>query len=196
MTVRAANSKFGESVVSPTKVSEVLQLLSKNVFRPVHYQEMSEKQKKEALRTTMIIDDKYHHDGSFDKLKARLVGMQYKWLTQMDASDIAAPTVHMQNILMMASIAATEKRDVRVLDVSGAFLNADVRSIGQVIILEPEAAKIAATYSRPVEGIDASSNKIVITINCVHNNSKESICISMMHFSSRSKNIGFEFECV
>jgi hypothetical protein len=60
MTVRAANSKFGESLVSPQKVSEVAQLLSKNVFRPVHYQEMNEKQKKEAIRTTMIIDDKYH----------------------------------------------------------------------------------------------------------------------------------------
>jgi Reverse transcriptase (RNA-dependent DNA polymerase) len=166
MTVRAANNKFGEDVVSPTKVSEVSQLLTKQVFRPVYYHDLSEKQKKEAIRTTMTIDDKYKPDGSFDKLKARLVGMQYKWLTEMDSADIHAPTVHIQHVLMMATIAASEKRDVRVIDVSGAFLNADVQSIGQVIILEPEAAKIAAAlqpemkqYVRPNGTIYCILNK-------------------------------------
>ena len=73
--------------------------------------------------------------------------MQYKWLTEMDANDVAAPTVHIQNVLLLATIAAAEKREVRVIDVSGAFLNADITSAGQVIILNPESALIACALN-------------------------------------------------
>ena len=75
MAVRAASSKLGEAKVSPVKVSEVAQLLGKSAFHPAYFQDMSEKQEKEATQTTVIKDGKYHPDGSLGKLKARLVGV-------------------------------------------------------------------------------------------------------------------------
>jgi hypothetical protein len=69
------------------------------------------------------IKRKNHPDGTFDKLKARLVAggdQQDKSLYE----NLASPTVSTSAVFAMMGIAAHEERHTAVIDVSGAFLNA------------------------------------------------------------------------
>ena len=67
--------------------------------------------------------------GAFDKLKARLVvggDQQDKELYD----NMSSPKASTASVLAVASIAAHEGRSVVVMDIGGAFLNADITSPG------------------------------------------------------------------
>ena len=71
--------------------------------------------------------EKARADGSFDKLKARLVAGGH----QQDRSiytkeETASPTVGTASVFTCAAIAAHERRSVITMDLAAAFLNADM----------------------------------------------------------------------
>ena len=71
----------------------------------------------------MFIRSKYNPDGTFNKLKARLVAGG----DQQDKSiynDLSSPTVSTSSVFDVMAIAAHEGRKTAVVDVGGAFLNA------------------------------------------------------------------------
>jgi Reverse transcriptase (RNA-dependent DNA polymerase) len=73
----------------------------------------------------MFLKAKYLPDGTFDKLKARLVaGGDQEDKTLYD--ELSSATVSTSSVFTLASIAAYEKRSVAVVDIAGAFLNASM----------------------------------------------------------------------
>jgi hypothetical protein len=71
----------------------------------------------DIIRSSMFLKMKVYPDGKPDKLKARLVaGGNQQDKTLYD--DLSAPTI--------LSVAAHERRKVAVVDIGGAFLNADM----------------------------------------------------------------------
>lgn len=71
----------------------------------------------------MFIRSKYNPDGTFNKLKARLVAGG----DQQDKNiydDLSSPTVSTSSVFTVMAIAAHEGRKTAVVDVGGAFLNA------------------------------------------------------------------------
>ncbi len=68
---------------------------------------------------------KYLPDGAFDKLKARLVAGG----DQQDKSlydEVSSATLSTSSVFTLAAVATYEKRPVAVVDIGGAFLNADM----------------------------------------------------------------------
>jgi Reverse transcriptase (RNA-dependent DNA polymerase) len=75
----------------------------------------------------MFLKEKYLATGEFEKLKARLVAggnQQDKDLYD----DLSAPTVSTSSVFTILSIAAHEARKAAVVDIGGAFLNAQMKS--------------------------------------------------------------------
>ena len=75
----------------------------------------------------MFLKQKNNPDGSFLKLKARLVAggdQQDKSLYE----DLSSTTVSTSAVFTLLAIAAHERRRVAVVDISGANLNADMPS--------------------------------------------------------------------
>jgi len=143
LTRRQAQNKHGFRPIAGAIVDEITQMvIDKKVFTPMSKLSMTKTQIKKALRTNTLLDEKFKPDGSFDRHKARLVAMEYKHMSQLDAIDKASPTPQTQNLLMLASIAAQEKREVRKIDVSGAFLNADMSHRQQYVLLSKQSARI------------------------------------------------------
>lgn len=73
----------------------------------------------------MFLKQKNIPDGSFIKLKARLVtggDHQDKSLYE----DLSSPTVSTSAVFTLLTVAAHEERRVAVVDISGAYLNADM----------------------------------------------------------------------
>jgi hypothetical protein len=71
--------------------------------------------------------EKYNAEGTFEKLKARLVGMgNYENRENYDYDDISSPTVALKSVFITAAIAAEESRDVVTGDIPAAYLNAEI----------------------------------------------------------------------
>ena len=143
LTRKQAQRRHGVMAIAGPIIDEITQMVvDKKVFIPVSKLDMTKAEIKNALRTNLLLDEKFKSNGEFDKHKARLVAMQFKHMSQLDAMDVTSPTVMTQNIMICASIVASEKRKARVIDVSGAFLNADFSHRKQYILLNKEIARI------------------------------------------------------
>ena len=104
-------------------------MLKKEVWKPVDVGKLTPSQRKSIIITSMFLKEKQKPDGSFDKLKARLVAgghMQDRSVYE----DISSPTVSWTSVCMLLNIAAYEERIVCTADFTGAYLNASMRKDG------------------------------------------------------------------
>jgi hypothetical protein len=91
----------------------------------VKLRDLSIREKMDIIRSSMFLKMKVYPDGKPDKLKARLVaGGNQQDRTLYD--DLSAPTVSTSAVLTILSVAAHERQKVAVVDIGGAFLNADM----------------------------------------------------------------------
>ena len=104
-------------------LKELSQMIDKKVWTPVRIGVLSGTEKRGIIRSQMFLKEKYLPTGVFEKLKARLVAggnQQDKDLYD----DLSSPTVSTSAVMTVFAIAAYEKRNVSVVDIGGAFLNA------------------------------------------------------------------------
>jgi hypothetical protein len=119
---------------------ELLQMVQMEVFHPIYRHE--EAGLKKPIRSHMFLREKYDAEGTFEKLKARLVGggdMQSR--NEVLHEDVSSPTAAMPFMLCVGSIAAKEKRHVVTADVPSAYLHADNSRHGITMTLDPIMAK-------------------------------------------------------
>jgi hypothetical protein len=149
-------------------VAELRQLLmEKKAIEPVHRGDLSARQIKRSIRSLMFLKTKFDGMGNFEKIKARLVANG----KQQDRSlypDTYSPTVGLQSVLMCLTIAAAERRKVCVIDIGGAYLNAD-RSCeeGDEIImeLEPIIVKILAKIAPDIVPYVDQKGRMLVKLN-------------------------------
>jgi Reverse transcriptase (RNA-dependent DNA polymerase) len=100
-------------------------MMDTRVWTAVKLSDLSIRQKMDIIRSSMFLRMKVYPDGKPDKLKARLVaGGNQQDKTLYD--DLSAPTVSTSAVLAVLSVAAHERLEVAVVDIGGAFLNADM----------------------------------------------------------------------
>lgn len=106
-------------------MKELSQMMSKRVWEPIHVSSLSGTDRSRIIRSQMFLKEKFLPTGEFEKLKARLVAggdQQDKNLYE----DLSSPTVSTSAVLTVLGIAAHEKRSITVVDITGAYLNADI----------------------------------------------------------------------
>ena len=125
LTVNSALRKCGRKALESI-VDEVYQIgIQKNVFKPVNAKRLTVPQLKKIIRSSIFSKEKFLSDGTFEKLKSRLVAggnMQDKALYE----DVSSPTVSTTAAFIIAAIAASEGRHAVTIDIPGAYLNADL----------------------------------------------------------------------
>ena len=155
MSVRAALRERGEEAQSVI-TAELKQMCDKRVWHGVHASRLTQKERTSIIRSSMFLKDKYLASGSFDRFKARLVAggdTQDKSLYE----NLSSPTAATTSVLTIAAIAAAEGREVVVIDIGGAFLNADMTPTGVVVhmrldrIMSSMLIKIDPSYEQFLE---------------------------------------------
>lgn len=155
ITVEEALKSRGDEAKRVIK-KELFQMLDKKVWTPVHVSVLTGMERGSVIRSQMFLKEMYLPTGVFEKLKARLVAggnQQNKDLYD----DISSPTVSTSAVMTLFSIAAFEKRKCTVIDIGGAFLNADM---GKEVIahmrLDPTMSNILiksdGTYGKYADG--------------------------------------------
>ena len=131
ISAKAAIEQRGESARSVI-VTELKQMVDKKVWHGVHRNQLTKAERGAMIRSSLFMKDKYFASGDFEKYKARLVAggdRQNKLLYE----DLSSPTVANTSLLTIAAIAAAEGRKVMVMDIGGAFLNADISLTGVIV---------------------------------------------------------------
>jgi hypothetical protein len=109
------NSELTLNVVE----KEIKQMFDKKVFKPVRYKGIPLAYRGKTIRTFMFIKEKYKPDGTFDKMKARLVVGGNEQDLEIIV-DVSSPTLSLSALLMILALAKIEKREVSSTDVPGA----------------------------------------------------------------------------
>ena len=141
LTVKKALAKDHDATVASI-IKEFRQLLDKGVWTVLRKRRLTYMQLKNSIRSSMFLKEKYDAAGVFEKLKARLVaGGNEQDKTLYD--QLSCPTVTQESIMMVLNIAAREKRRVRTIDITGAYLECDMTGEREVIMkLDPVLTKI------------------------------------------------------
>lgn len=93
---------------------------------PIDASKLTREQRKTAMRGQLILKKKYKASGEFDKTKARFVANGSTQPGHLYEGQTSAPTAALSSQFAIISIAAGEKRKVRIYDIKGAYLQADM----------------------------------------------------------------------
>ena len=188
-SVKKAVAKFGTSALKSI-AAECIQLINKKVFHPIDAGKLSTKERRAVIRSTMFLKEKFLSNGDFEKLKARLVAggdQQDKSLYE----DLSSPTVTTQSVFMVAATAGRERRRVVVIDISGAYLNADLTGIKVRMRLDPLLSAIIAQLDIVYEKFIEPDGSIVVELDKALYGCVESARLWYDHISTTLTNIGF-----
>jgi hypothetical protein len=122
--------------------AEMGQMLEKQVWSPVDPRSLSPEQMRSVIRSSFFLKEKFDPEGKFIKLKGRLVaGGDGQDHSIYQESDISSPTCSLGALMMVAAIAAKERRHVCSIDIGGAYLNADMKA-DVFMRLDPKLASV------------------------------------------------------
>jgi hypothetical protein len=122
LSLKAGLKKWGEEAFMAAQ-SKMKQLHFKNTFKPKHWQELIQVQRKTVLESHMFLKKKW--DG---KIKGRTVAGGNKQRDYISKEDASSPTVDAESVLLSCIIDTEEERDVAVVDIPNAFVQTRVKN--------------------------------------------------------------------
>jgi len=124
LTVSEAKRTLGESANEAIR-AELQQMLNRQVWTPVSETELlREREKPKVISSSMFIKEKYKADGTFEKVKARLVAGGHLQDRSLYHGQTQSPTVNTSALFIVGTVAAHERRAIATIDFPGAYLNA------------------------------------------------------------------------
>ena len=126
MSLKAGLRTFGNDGLKAVE-KEMRQLHDRGVMKPVHKSDLTAEQRREALSYLMFLKRK-----RCGKIKGRGCADGRKQRAYITKEDSTAPTVSTEAVFLTAVIDAMEGRNVVVLDVPGAFMQAKIDELVHV----------------------------------------------------------------
>ena len=167
--------------------AELQQFINLQVFEPVKYS--SAQQRNKILRSSMFITEKLDGAGKHLKWKARMVAdgsMQDKKL-YLESSSSTIDAVAVKAIL---KIAAVEKRNIMVIDVTGAYLHAKMDQEIYMLI-KPNIASILAKLSPAVNSFRCKDGGLIVRLLKALYGCRQSGKLWYERFTEFLKRLGF-----
>ena len=121
-----ARAEFGKLETDNAIGDEIVQIVDRQVFAPVYQHLLTAEQRQKVIRTKLFLKAKLNSEGTFMKLKARLVARGDMELKESFDS-LYSPTGSLESALAILAIAAFEHRKIKIIDLVGAYLTVDVR---------------------------------------------------------------------
>ena len=154
LTYKKGLKKHGDSAIDAAR-KELKQMIDQHVWEPVRIQTLNISQRKKIIRSFMFLKEKFLPDGTFDKLKMRLVAggnMQEK----LDMELTSSPTVSLSTVFLLFSHAVHHRFTIKSVDITGAYLNADMGESEVFMRIDAELADAVVT----IEGVDERYNEV------------------------------------
>ena len=152
-----------ETVQAVTK--ELTQIMKvKKAATGVLRSSMTREQHGKVIRSSMFLKAKHDAVGNFVKVKARLVadGSQQDRTLYPDRS---SPTAMVHSLFIALSIAANERRNISVIDIGGAYLNAKMTGEEVLMEMDPLIASITAQICPEMEHFLDKRGRMVVRLD-------------------------------
>ena len=183
--------KVGPRVTNEAVKKEMSQMLSKGVWEPVFARDLTEEDRKSIIVSRLFLKEKVKANGEFEKLKARLVaGGHQQDRTVYEKKHTSSPTIATTSVMLIAAIAAEEKREVVTMDIGGAYLHADMKKDVYMRLpkeLSDVLVKLDDSYKKYVN----SAGQIVVKLLKALYGCVESAKLWYEHFRACIEKIGF-----
>jgi hypothetical protein len=189
LSVKKAMKTLGPEALK-SMVAEMQQLLDKEVFQGVKYDQLSNQQKKKIIRSHMFLKEKFLANGSFDKLKSRFVAggdMQDKTLYD----DVSSPTASLTSVFITSLIAAHEQRHVVTVDIAGAYLNASIDTQEVLMKIDPLMSAIVCKLDPNFVHYLSDNGSLVVRLKKALYGCIESAQLWHKHLSNTLTEYGF-----
>jgi hypothetical protein len=122
MFASEARAKHGE-LASESANEELREILDREVLQPLRPEEVPPEAK--PISSFLFYKPKHDAEGNLLKLKARLVATDSSEESALNPNK-SSPTVRLESVLGVLSIAAAEGRSLAVMDIGNAYLEASV----------------------------------------------------------------------
>ena len=189
ITVRNALRTRGEEA-KRVMLKELKQMIDKKVWEPISVRSLNSSDRSRIIRSQMFLKEKYLPTGEFEKLKARLVAggdQQDKELYE----DLSSPTVSTSAVLTVLSIAAHEGRKVAVVDITGAYLNANMGHVNVHMRLDGTMSKMMTELSPGYEKYKDNRGCVVVKLKKALYGCVESAALWHDNLSATLKEMGY-----
>ena len=118
----------------------------------------------QIIGSHLFLTDKYGSNGEFVKTKARLVALGNRQDRSM-YGDVSSPTITHEAIMLILSIAASRKWNIATIDVTGAYLEAEMPPNGPVFIeLNRKMTKILCQLDPIYNEYVANNRSLVVKL--------------------------------
>jgi Reverse transcriptase (RNA-dependent DNA polymerase) len=128
--------KFG-TVGDQAALDELKQLHQRDCFKPIYASELSEIERKNALDTIVLIEEK--RDG---RVKGRAVADGRKQRGIVPKEEATSPTASLEAVILTCIIDAKEGREVAITDIPNAFITADMEGDSVFMKLRGKVAEL------------------------------------------------------
>jgi hypothetical protein len=118
--IRKGLKLFGEAGVAAV-TKELVQLHERGVVEPKYIQDLDGDQKQAALQYLMFLKQKRN-----GVIKGRGCADGRKQRSHTTKEEASSPTVAIESVMLSCTIDAKENRDVAIVDIPGAFMQADM----------------------------------------------------------------------
>jgi len=188
ITPKKAIKLFGKEAIKAILL-ELQQMIDKSVWMPIEPQVLSNSKTKKIIRSFMFLKEKFFADGSFEKLKARLVAGGHEQ-DRFTYENLASPTVNTTSVFTIAAIAAKELRHVASVDIGGAYLNANLKA-EVYMILDEFSSAILASLDPKYRNYMNGNGRIVVKLLKALYGCVESALLWYEHLSNSLLTLGF-----
>jgi hypothetical protein len=174
-------------------IDEIQNMLDFKVGHYVKLEEIPHKHRRNILRSFMFLKEKTRPDGSFDRVKARLVGdgsTQGKHLYDMISSSTVALTI----VFLLFNIATKFRTHLVSYDIKGAFLNAKFSQGDNIIYLRvsPDIASIWAEQDPQASQYLSDKVELYIKLDAFIYGLKQSPLKFQLHLAQTLISIGYQ----
>jgi hypothetical protein len=149
--------------------SEMKQLHMRETFRPLHYEDLTEAERRSVLESHLFLKEK--RDG---KIKGRTVAGGNKQRDFISKEDASSPTVATESVLLTCIIDAEEGRDVATVDIPNAFIQTRIEDEKDMAIIRIRGVlvdmllEIAPDVYGPYVRKTGRNGEKVLTVQCLN----------------------------
>ena len=123
LSIAKATSEYGSDSTMNAVLGEIKQLVEQKVWEYLPANEYGGN----VLPSSLFLKAKFDSDGTFEKLKARLVAHgNHQILDDIFGSQGSSPTINIAIVNLLVALAAKKGLAMRAIDIKGAYLNADL----------------------------------------------------------------------
>jgi hypothetical protein len=155
--MKQAKSLFGDIAKESIRM-EMQQMIEKGVWKPISWSEVDTT----VIPSKMFLKEKKDSNGVVTKIKARLVAGGHLQ-NREDLLDNSSPTLAYPSLLILSLLAAKFAHTVVTVDITGAYLNADM-SDHVLMKINSDIAKYLIDIDPAYEAFQNEKGEIVVTL--------------------------------